>query len=62
MGMLGLKIKDDLEEEFRRFVFETKGMKKGNISLALEEAIEMWIEDARKKKKAKTRQASEGNT
>lgn len=57
--MLGLKIKDQLEQEFRKAVFETKGMKKGNISLALEEAIEMWIEDAVKKKKAKAKQAAE---
>lgn len=50
MGMLGLKIKDDLEEQFRKAVFETKGMKKGNISLALEEAIELWIEEQTRKK------------
>lgn len=50
MGMLGLKIKDELEEEFRKAVFETKGMKKGNISLALEEAIELWIEEQARKK------------
>jgi hypothetical protein len=28
---------------FRKAVFEKKGMKKGNISEALEEAIDAWI-------------------
>jgi hypothetical protein len=53
MGMLGLKIKDDLEKRFREQVFESKGMKKGNISLALEEAIELWIQEQTKKGKTK---------
>jgi len=35
---------DKIEEEFRRAVFERKGMRKGNISEALEEAIKQWIE------------------
>lgn len=34
---------DELEEKFRKAVFEKKGMKKGNISEALEEAIQQWI-------------------
>ncbi len=44
MGMLGLKIDDELEDRFRRKVFERMGMKKGNITDALEEAIELWID------------------
>jgi hypothetical protein len=44
MGKMNVVLKDDLEEKFRRTVFERKGMKKGNISIALEEAIEQWIE------------------
>ncbi len=31
------------EEDFRKAVFQTKGMKKGNISEAIEEAIGDWI-------------------
>jgi hypothetical protein len=34
---------DDLEERFRRAVFERIGMKKGNISKALEEAVDLWM-------------------
>ncbi len=41
----------DLEERFREAVFKSKGMKKGNISEALEEAIEAWIASEQKGKK-----------
>jgi len=59
MGKMNIVLKNDTEEKFRKAVFEEKGMKKGNISLALEEAIELWIEDAAKKKKGKTKQIEE---
>jgi hypothetical protein len=44
MGKMNIALDDGLEERFRKSVFEKKGMKKGNISEALEEAIEAWIE------------------
>ncbi len=44
MGKMNIVLPDDLEEKFRKAVFEKKGMKKGNISEALEEAINKWIE------------------
>jgi hypothetical protein len=34
---------DDVEERFSRAVFERMGMKKGNISEALEEAVDLWM-------------------
>ncbi len=34
---------DELEQKFRKKVFERKGMKKGNISESLEEAIQQWM-------------------
>lgn len=34
---------DELEQKFRKAVFERKGMKKGNISKAFEEAIKQWM-------------------
>jgi hypothetical protein len=49
MGKMNVVLKDDLEEKFRRTVFERKGMKKGNISIALEEAIEQWIKTCKGK-------------
>ena len=41
---MNIVLDDKLEEQFRRAVFQRKGMKKGNISEALEEAIKQWIE------------------
>jgi len=38
---MNIIIKDDIEDRFRRTVAITKGFKKGNISIALEEAIEL---------------------
>ena len=37
---MNLVLDADLEEKFRNAVFKSKGMKKGNISEAVEEAIE----------------------
>jgi hypothetical protein len=41
---LTVLIRDDLDEQFRNAVFERKGMHKGNLTEALEEAIQQWIE------------------
>ena len=43
MGKMNIVITDELETKFRKAVFECKGMKKGNISEAIEEAIQQWI-------------------
>jgi hypothetical protein len=49
---LTIMVRDDLDEEFRNAVFKKKGMHKGNLSEAIEEALEMWIDkQARKEKK-----------
>lgn len=37
-------VDDELDEKFRRAVFETKGMHKGNLTEAVEEAMELWIQ------------------
>jgi hypothetical protein len=41
---MNVVIDDKLEERFRKTIADTKGLHKGNISEALEEAIEAWIE------------------
>ena len=46
---MNLVLDADLEEKFRNAVFKSKGMKKGNISEAVEEAIELWIQEELKK-------------
>jgi len=48
MGKMTLVVKDDLEERFRKAVFEYKGMRKGNIQTCIEEAIELWIKEKAK--------------
>jgi len=43
MGKYNISIKDRLDRKFREEVFKRKGMKKGNLSEAVEEAMLMWI-------------------
>lgn len=43
MGNIKVILPDELEKEFREEVFKQLGMKKGNLTLAIEEAIREWI-------------------
>jgi len=43
MGALKVNLPDDLDSRFRTTIFKSKGMKKGNIQEAVQEAIEMWV-------------------
>ncbi len=43
MARINLVIDDELDEQFRREVAARLGMKKGNIKIAIEEAMKMWI-------------------
>jgi len=43
MGKLNLKVKDEIDSKFREKVFKRKGMKKGNLTEAIQEAMLMWI-------------------
>ena len=43
MGKLNVQIRDDVDAKFRERVFKKKGMKKGNLTEAIEEAILMWV-------------------
>lgn len=47
---LTVLIEDDLDEKFRETVFKKKGMHKGNITEAIEEAIDLWIAEQEKPK------------
>ena len=44
LGRIDFNLKSDLEEKFRKEVYKRKGMKKGNITEAITEALEEWIE------------------
>lgn len=46
-------LSEDQERQFREQVFRRKGMKKGNISEAAQEAILLWIHAEQPKKVAK---------
>lgn len=45
MGRIDVILPEDLEEKFRKKVFEKYGMKRGNITTAIQEAIENWIKN-----------------
>ena len=47
MGRIDFNLNPDLEEKFRKEVYKRKGMKKGNITEALEEAIQYWIKEVK---------------
>jgi hypothetical protein len=52
MGKVTLVLDDKLEERFREAIFKAKGMKRGNMSQAFHEAIELWIENQTEGKKS----------
>jgi hypothetical protein len=43
MGKLNVIIREDIDQKFREEVFTRKGMKKGNLTKAVEEAMLMWV-------------------
>ncbi len=43
MARINLVIDDELDEQFRNEVAKRLGMKKGNIKVAIEEAMNDWI-------------------
>jgi len=44
MGRIDIILPDDLEEEFRMEVAKELGMRRGNLTLAIREAIRLWID------------------
>jgi hypothetical protein len=50
IGKMNIVLSDELENKFRKTVYENKGYKKGNISEAIEEAVQYWIEKQEKRK------------
>lgn len=45
MGKINLDIDDKVEKKFREAVFKKKGMKKGNLTQAVEEAMLLWTDN-----------------
>lgn len=44
MGQMSIVIDDELDAKFRAAIAKTIGFKKGNIKIAVEEAIQLWID------------------
>lgn len=47
MGKLVVVISDELEQKFREEVYKRYGLRKGNLSKAIEEAIKVWISQSK---------------
>lgn len=59
MGNIKVILPDELEQKFREEVFKSKGMKKGNITLAIEEAIQLWIDSGKERRSEAAKKAWE---
>ena len=59
MGRIDIILPDDLEQEFRTEVFKQLGMKRGNITLAMIDAIKMWMKEKQKKRSNAAKKAWE---
>ena len=44
MGILHVRIDDELEMRFRKKVLDVYGVRKGALARAVEEAIRLWLE------------------
>lgn len=47
MGRIDIILSEDLEEKFRETVYKKYGMKRGNLTEAVHEAIEAWIKTSK---------------
>lgn len=59
MGRIDIVLSDEVEKELREEIVKELGMKKGNMSIAIEEAITMWIASKRTKRSNAAKKAWE---
>jgi hypothetical protein len=50
MGRIDVILPDELENEFRMEVAKELGMRRGNLTIALQEGIKLWIETHRQRR------------
>ena len=48
MGRMSFDLPKELDDKFRIAIAERYGMRKGNLSKAIEAAIELWIKGGKK--------------
>jgi predicted transcriptional regulator len=51
MARITITLNDELDKKLRETVAETIGFKKGNLQIAIEEAIDGWIKQQKKERK-----------
>jgi hypothetical protein len=61
MGKIYVEIDDAVELKFRELILQKYGVRKGALTLAIEEAIKMWI-DAESKSPVKYESTQNGQT
>ena len=59
MGRMDIILPDELEDRFRVEVAKQKGMRRGNLTLAVQEAIRLWIESQQEERSTKAKKAWE---
>lgn len=59
MGRIDIILPDELEEKFRAEVAKQLGMRRGNLTSAIQEAIELWIQHRRQKRSTTAQKAWE---
>ena len=47
MGRINVVISNEIERKSKKEIFKRYGMRKGNLSLIIEEAINLWMESVR---------------
>jgi hypothetical protein len=51
MGRIVVELDDILEKKFRKLIIDVIGVGKGSLGTAVEEAIKLWVDDAKRRKK-----------
>jgi len=48
VGRINITLHDELEKQFREEVAKRLGFKKGNLQIAIEQAIRKWLAEGKK--------------
>lgn len=51
MGKIVIEIDDNLEIQFRHLILDVYGTRRGALTRAVEEAIQLWIEKYKKERR-----------